>query len=122
MYLLLYQKPEILKIEIIHQYGKYLFLLRAGNGRILLRSIKFDSLQSCLEKATLLKTEGTDGSRFERKKIGQRLQLTYKDINGSLLATGTLYSTPLTYTQGLRTITSMISELPIYTPEISAIK
>jgi len=111
-----------LKIEIKYQYGKYLFTLKAGNGRVLLRSIKFGSFESCLKKAILLKTGGSDGSRFERKKVGQRIQLIYKDVNGDPLAKGTEYRTSLTYTQGLRTIMSLVKEAPILDPEFTAIK
>jgi uncharacterized protein YegP (UPF0339 family) len=111
-----------LKIEIKYHRRKYYFLVKAGNGRILLRSVAYNSMQQCLHHASLLKETVQDGSRFERKKVGQRLQLIVKDVNGQIMAMGHQYSNVATFNQGVRATTSLVREAQIVTEGVSESK
>ncbi|MBK8506814.1 MAG: DUF1508 domain-containing protein [Saprospiraceae bacterium] len=108
-----------MKIEIIYHHRKYHFLIKAGNGRILIRSVGFDSRQQCVQYATILKKSEPDGSRFERKKVDQRLQLVVRDVDDQILATGHHYSSNATFNHGVRTIISLVREAEIVTHDFS---
>jgi hypothetical protein len=72
-----------------------------------------------VQYATLLKKISQDGSRFERKKVGHRLQLVVSDTNGQIVATGHQYTSIATFNQGVRTIISLVREAEIVSNHLS---
>lgn len=74
-------------------------------------------MQQCLNQAHALSETGQDGTRFERKKVGLRLQFIVKNAKGQILALGNQHSNETRSNQGVRTIISLVQEAVIV-PEV----
>ncbi|NND31516.1 MAG: DUF1508 domain-containing protein [Saprospiraceae bacterium] len=108
-----------MKFEIFRHRGQFHFRLRAGNGRILLTSVGFSSKGSCIEALHDLQKSSRDGSRYERRKSGEKYQLFMKNHSGDLIASGSKYTSEASYLQGLYTISTFCSLAPVLDKRIT---
>ena len=94
------------KFEIsLRKNGNPQFVLKAGNGRVILASQGYKSKKSCLEGVESVKKNGPLEERFERlvAKNGQPY-FNLKASNGQVIGTSEMYSSASAMEKGIASV------------------
>lgn len=85
--------------------GEYQFVLKAGNGEIILVSEGYNAKAGCLNGIDSVRTNAPIDSRYERKlSSNQKDYFNLKAANGEVIGTSEMYNSPASRDNGIESV------------------
>jgi len=85
--------------------GKYYVILKSGNGRIILNSLKHVSKSACKDGIETIRVNAVDNLKYDYKKtFDGKFYFRLKSVHGEVLGNSRLYETAEHRNVGIETV------------------
>lgn len=89
----------------LRKNGEYQFVLKAGNGQVILASQGYEAKSSCLNGIESVRKNSLEDSRFERKESSNgKPFFNLKASNGQVIGTSEMYESVAACENGIESV------------------
>lgn len=92
-------------VVTLRKDGEYQFVLKAGNGQVILASQGYTVKTSCLSGIESVRKNSLEDARFERKEASNgKLFFNLKATNGQIIGTSEMYESVAARENGIESV------------------
>lgn len=89
----------------IRKNGEYQFVLKAGNGQVILDSEGYTTKAACLNGVDSVRRNSANDARFERKvSKNEKFYFNLKATNGQIIGTSEMYESKAACENGIESV------------------